>query len=192
MNDLQKMFEYVRKTFFPQWDRKKQWKIKQDENLPSRGSCDCETKTISINLFMPSRFLFISDLEFDAEDDLLLLLIHEVCHSSNMSHGKKWQNRFLKKAEIAEKLGRSTLADMIRGEVSHYRECIELGFGSATHVYNQLADWTFERPEIPYDEMIRMIAANLGIYPDEFKKKYKRSRKVYDQAKNDAEADPKR
>jgi hypothetical protein len=44
-----KRAEFVRHTFFPRWDRKREWQIVEADDLDgAQGKCDLDTKTVSV------------------------------------------------------------------------------------------------------------------------------------------------
>ena len=98
--ELREKYQYVRTTFFPQWDRKRQWKAQLSGGpFASNGSCESETKTININW------------ETDPKD-LVLVLIHEIAHAvARDYHGKKWQARMEKAAKRAEEIGEAAVRE---------------------------------------------------------------------------------
>lgn len=101
MARLKDSFEFVRKEFFPTWDKKKQWLIEKVAE-GSRGYCIRRGKTILI-FYLPHN-----------ENSLYWLLIHEICHAiSTNFHGERWKNRMIKVAELSRKKGNSQLSKMI-------------------------------------------------------------------------------
>jgi len=104
---LQAAFDYVLQTFFPRWHDSRHWSVRCAPDLPSSGESDRKTKTISVARVS------------DSDDELLELLIHEACHSVSVNgHGEKWRNRMLQAGEIARRLGRAELAELIEKDVS--------------------------------------------------------------------------
>jgi len=104
---LQAAFRYVLETFFPRWRNGRHWSVQCVPDLLCSAEADLETKTISVARVS------------DSEDELLELLIHEACHPVSVNgHGQKWRNRMLKAGEIAKRLGRAELADLIEKDVS--------------------------------------------------------------------------
>lgn len=81
--------EYLRKNFFPRWDRAHKWKIRMcglEDIHYANGLCDKETKTISIAYF--------GDYGLEA------FLIHEICHAvTDGYHGIRRQSRMEKAAK---------------------------------------------------------------------------------------------
>ncbi|MBW2346116.1 MAG: hypothetical protein JRF53_19400 [Deltaproteobacteria bacterium] len=164
----QEAFEYVRQNFFPKWDRKGQWTIKIDSDLPSLGRCFQDQKTISLGSVS------------DSNDELHLLIIHKICHTSIPNHGKKWLGRMAKAANTAKEIGRTKLSQMIQKEVALYKDESIL---TAQNIYNQIGDAILDVPEASYEVVIKIISREVGIYPNELEKCYKRCRKVYDRNK---------
>ena len=111
--DLNNEFEYVRNTFFPRWDKKKDWKVEIFSGWvdhltgtdytgkgivpPLVGTCNRKTKTIYLRCAQKES------------------LIHEICHAvSNDHHGERWRNKMEEKAQLADRLGNNILALEIR------------------------------------------------------------------------------
>ncbi len=110
---LKNAFEYVRQMFFPEWDRKREWKILEcPEELRTHqgkgvdGVCSEQAKTIKVSMVRISENI-----------DLYVLLIHEICHSGTKGHGKDWQEAMLMKADIADKMGKKDLSELIRKDI---------------------------------------------------------------------------
>ena len=97
---LEKAFKILRMKFFPRWDRKGEWNVELDHELPSEGQCLVEEK-------------IIKDQHVPEDDDkLYLLLTHEICHAYFTGHGKRWQNRML---GIANKDVRKSISRKLNG-----------------------------------------------------------------------------
>jgi hypothetical protein len=167
---LQEGFQYVRNKFFPQWDRKHQWKIVLDPDLPSVGRCDSDKKLI-----------IVCNHPQQAED-FLRLLIHEIAHAVGATgHGKKWQARFLKAADQADQIGRKELASAIRAEVEEYREPKEIV--GAEGVYSQIYEYVLDTSaEVPYESVINTTARGYGKSPEELEKYYKKCKEIYERS----------
>lgn len=103
MSRLKDSFEFVRKEFFPRWDNKKEWLVKEVNAKESfQGRCERARKT-----------LVIRNLPHNL-NSLYFLLIHEICHAvSTDSHGRRWKNRMSRVSELAQKKGNSQLSKMI-------------------------------------------------------------------------------
>lgn len=162
---LQKAFQYIRETFFPRWDRQHQWRIKIDPELPSQGRCASEIKTIFFK-YVPK-----SELELHS------LLIHEICHSSSPEHGKKWSERMKKARDTARRIGNENLAIKIQDALDNYKR----GYApSAQSIYDKFSDVIMDRPHLSYESILEWIANDIGMYPEELEKKYKKCREAYE------------
>lgn len=181
---LRQAFEYVRKTFFPTWDRKQEWKLRKDKKL-SRYSlearCFSDLKTIIIG-------------QVPEEDtDLYHLIIHEICHSSKsyFGHANGWRERFLTKAQIARKLSLTNLAQKIEEQVEKYRkeEAMMKGI-SFSQFYCKESEECFLQNGWPsntsYYEFLRHISSTSGMPPREFEKKCKKIKQVFYQTREKA------
>ena len=163
---LQDAFKYVRKTFFPRWDKNNQWSVRIVHDLPIEGRCEKGIKTVSLQ--------YVSG----DEDKLHLLLIHEICHSSASGHSKKWSSRMLKAATRAEKAGCSNVADLIRKNVAETEKAASV---NASLVYDCIRSRLIlgDKLDESYEDFINSVACGVGMYPDELEKKFKQCRKIY-------------
>jgi hypothetical protein len=172
--NLKSAYQYIRKEYFPLWDKKCQWRIKLDKNDPREGLCDLENKEITISSIPES------------ETDLHLLLIHEICHFVSPTHGSKWQKRMTKVAERADRIGRNVLAEAIRNQIKFYVNVSNSEI-SLKHVYNAIEDAVGESLNSSFEQIIEYVADSVGCTQEELMKSAKRARKVYDRAKVDVE-----
>jgi len=163
---LNQEFEYIKRTFFPRWDKKRKWKIRKVWHLPCGGKYDTDSKTI----------LLRSSLEDGDKDNLHRLLIHEICHCASNYHGKRYQDRYSKAKTRAEEIGREGLLKQMIEELSMLGQKKEPF--DHRYTYQQIADWTLERPEIPWKKMLTYVARERGMYLHEFLKRYKRAKEV--------------
>ena len=109
---FQETFDFVRRVFFPRWDRKRLWRLRIVRNLnDSLGTCD-----------FTHRIIKAASVPVD-DDELAALLIHEIGHAVTASyHTKRWLTRMEKAAQQAKKIGRSRLATLIRQEIDEYKQ----------------------------------------------------------------------
>ncbi len=168
-NRLRESFELVRRVFFPRWDRNREWGIKRVWHLPADGKCDRISKNILLKELSPEK------------DELFCILIHEICHaSSSPYHGKRWQERMAIAGEQAEKIGLKKLSQLIDEEVKRYRQI-------PRNIYREVYDFIYDTvtayPYMKFDKMVFHVAKEYGMYPREFKKRFKRCRKIFNQAK---------
>jgi hypothetical protein len=113
-NRLKKSSEFVRKEFFPRWDKKREWTIRKltKKDLkelkikgPCRGRCERKIKTILIR--------FLSHFQHN-QNSLYFLLIHEICHAVTTGHHwARWRKRMLRASERARRKGNKELSNMI-------------------------------------------------------------------------------
>ena len=104
--------EFVRRVFFPRWDGKRLWRVRIVRNLSgSVGYCDFTSKVIKVASIPKS------------DDELAVLLIHEMAHAATASyHDKRWLTRMAKAAQQAKAIGRSGLAMLLLQEIEAYSE----------------------------------------------------------------------
>jgi hypothetical protein len=168
-NRLKTSFEYVRTSYFPRWDKHQKWGIKRVWHLPAQGKCDRISKNILIKEISPE------------EGELHCILIHEICHaSSSPYHGRRWQERMTKASERAEKTGHIKLSKLIDEEVKRYRQIPK---NLNREAYDFIYDTVTAYPYIKFDKMVARVAKEYGMYPREFKRRFKRCRKIFWQAK---------
>ncbi|PKN68507.1 MAG: hypothetical protein CVU54_14410 [Deltaproteobacteria bacterium HGW-Deltaproteobacteria-12] len=178
---LQNAFQYVRENFFPRWDRSKQWIINLDHSLASTGLCDFREKKIAISRLPVS------------ENKLLLIIIHEICHSYTMkvrkfyrnTHGKAWQKRMLTIAELAKKKSNLDLHEMIIQHIEEYQKSEIL---KASDIYERmediLMDSYYESHEfLAYKTIVQIIASEIGVSGNELIECYKKFQDEYKKAK---------
>ena len=114
---IEKLFDDVRRTYYPAWDTGGEWTVKvlsaRDPRLRfAQGRCDEEAKTILINEFQ------IAGAD---PEKLELLLIHEIAHAATRSnHRNEWLTQMKRVAETARRIGRRSLAEHIRKQIREY------------------------------------------------------------------------
>jgi|APSaa5957512622_1039677.scaffolds.fasta_scaffold21779_2 hypothetical protein len=165
---LQSVYSYIRSAFFPRWDKKKEWKLKEVWDLPSEGRCETVQKLI-----------YIKPQSESDQDSLHLLLIHEICHAIAPNHGERWQARMLKAADRARQLGMSSLSALICQESDIYFLDKKK---PASEVYQQIRQMVQQAPQASFGSIIRYLAMENGLYRNEMVKKYSQCRKIYEQA----------
>jgi hypothetical protein len=168
---LQDAFLYVRKTFFPRWDRNAEWTVGRVADLPVNGRSDEANKIITIHAVS------------EDDDELCFLLVHEICHAvAGTGHGKKWLNRLKKAGDTAKLIGRDRLGDLIYDEVERYARSEKQIKVVAELIYNTIEDTVFYNPSASYEDVIDSVAMQFGFYRDELNEKYTRCREVYEGA----------
>jgi hypothetical protein len=163
---LQTAFKLVRNTCFPRWDRKVEWKVQLERILPAQGKCFSKDITISIRALPESN------------DELHLLLVHEICHSSTPYHGKRWVLRMIRAQQNADKAYMGTLSDLITEELRMYEEGYKI---SANEAYNLISDFLLSHADASYQAVISAVAKEFGLYPEEFERRFRKAKRVYDE-----------
>lgn len=167
-NSLNDTYKRVCKTFFPRFDRRNEWIVKYSNKIPGQGLCDKDNKIITIE-------------GNKSEIELQLILIHEICHAvASVDHGKKWLNRVLKAKEMATTTGQSELSKRLKDEIQMYVKTDRI---PVEVIYNSIGDCLMESPQSTFDTIVKYVAKFYGYYPEEFKRKFKRCRKVYEEEK---------
>jgi hypothetical protein len=106
---LQYEYHFVCRVFFPEWDNR-QWSVFWDRT-PSGfrcASCNCSSKQIHIP-------------KVPRDKDLLhMTLVREIAtaiieaEATGLTHYKRWQQEYLRAADIADKIDRPRLAWCMR------------------------------------------------------------------------------
>jgi hypothetical protein len=169
-NRFKEVVNYIRKIYFPQWDKTREWVIKYEPDSPEvefcLGKCKKDIKTIYI------KRLFDNDIE------LMELLIHEICHVFAIGHGKPWQRRMSKAAEQAAKKGENELSNKLIDEVKRYKRRYIV---TAIMIYNQINDIVLDtKGTITFEKLRHYLASEYGGY--EVIDAYKKIRNVYDES----------
>ncbi len=159
-------FQYVRKHFFPRWDLKKEWKVRYIPNASFAGRCNEKTKEILVN-------------RFDNEDDLDLLLIHEICHVRCPSHDSGWQNKFFLMSQRAKDIGRDELSNLILRELHIVKESPPV---TAESIYRLIEQCVHDVPSISYNDAVNHVAREHGYTSSALKHKYKRTKDAFKRA----------
>ncbi len=170
---LQDAYQYILKTFFLDGDLQSEWAVQEDIDLPAHGKCDRKTKTIRVR-----------DVS-NNDDDLHLLLIHEICHTFSVMHGKKWKDQLSSKIETAIKMGRVCLADMLKRELDAY-DNPNAPTISVDWIHGQIRDAVFKSPDAPFDDIVEIIANDWHMTTAALKKRFPFCGDIYHKAKKEA------
>ena len=169
MDLLINRFNKIQSQYFPRWNIKHKWRIK--EWGQSGAGCDYKEKLIRVS---------------DINDELTI--IHEICHGivRTGGHGPLWQERFLKTADIALASGNSKLAEVIKSEVLRYQKQIEeLGEikMNSEYVSGLIRDAVYDAPKVSFEDIIKWLANEHGMLPEEVLMNWPKSAKqAFDQA----------
>lgn len=182
---LQDAVKYVRRTFFPNWDKKQQWKIFECteylDTIRERrvgGECNTKEKTIKVNMACIT----------ENPNELHVLLIHEICHCITKGHGKGWQNKMFSKAEIAKKIGNIKLSKRIKKDV-HNTTIIEWyeEHRLEVRIHGRISECLRQYPSISFDELMKIMIKDYGApanISSKWIKVYKRIYNYYKYGKN--------
>jgi hypothetical protein len=171
--NLIKAVDYVRKNYFPRWDRTKTWVIKyvpDQRNVEFwHGICLKEVKKIYLALLPENNI------------ELYLLLIHEICHAFYLTHEDGWQRRMLKAAEQAAKNGDNELSMEIIKQVDGYRNSAKI---TAQMVYDKVFDAVLDaKGNVSFESIRSFLAKEYGNY--KFPDSHKKLRTVYERSIKD-------
>jgi len=174
MHDFNEQCEFVRTTFFPAWDRKREWRFARADELDgSMGRCDRDRKEISV-------------WNGIGGDHLTALLIHEVGHAATDDyHGKRWTDRMEKAAIQAQELCLGTVARLLREEINGYKDAFPM---TASMVYDRLELAVFVNRSLTFTQIVELLRRDYGFTREQFLKRFRRAERVFEQAKRDAKA----
>lgn len=153
--------EYVKKTFFPRWDRNNQWQIQEKNKLELWGAlvrCAQESKTIYVD-------------QTASKENGQVLLVHGIAHAvTNSFHGSLCQGRMLEAAETAQHIAATSLVKEIKKEIQEYKDTPKL---EAAKVYAMIEESVWDRPDAAIDEILGLIGRNPNCPPEKLVDKYK-------------------
>jgi hypothetical protein len=161
---LQEAYNFVRRVFFPKWDRTGKWQIRYISGPYYMGRCNHGLNTIDI------RFLSDDDIE------LYLLLTHEICHTSALSHEIKWQDRMIRAGNRIKKLGYDPLAREVINEVERFRGSPAI---NAKFIYRSIAKIVMDNKNVSFENV--MVDLSREYYGGD-SVPYKHCREAYDRA----------
>lgn len=178
---LQEAFEHVKNTYFPGWDKGREWIVVDGSEELSAirakgidGLCIRKTKTIKINMARGY-----------SGDDLCCLLIHEICHcGETYGHDDSWQNAMLEIAKIAEHTGRIKLSEKIKkdvdgGIVMEWHNEYML----VVRMYELVKKCVDELPNITSEELVPKLIEAYGVPKDMPDKWIETCKRQYDHIK---------
>ncbi len=184
MNDLRRQFECMRTTYFSRWDRKHQWTFADHHpDCIGPGYCANEDKQIIVSS---------SDCS-NCGMDIDVAMIHEIAHAVTATyHDKKWQRRMEKAALKADSLGLKELAEGIRKDYIAYSDPERSCAYTAEVVYNQIEDAVREtQGEVSFEDIVRFVGNGDCMPSKQLLAKYKKARKVYENACRDLDSSKK-
>ena len=167
-----KTTEYIRQSVFSDWDRKGRWQIVQVDDLDgAQGRCERESKTISILGSMTG-------------DDLLALLIHEIVHAvRNDYHGGLWLQGMEEAASQSEQNGAAGVAGLLRQQIADYRNGFQV---TVAMLYGEIENCVIDQPQITFPQVVDFLRRDCGISRDQFLRRFRRAKRVFEEAKQDA------
>lgn len=173
---IKKLEEFVRKNFYPRWDRARQWRfsfVGRQRLRGARGLCDDKTKSI---------FLLT---KYKNTDQLLALAIHEVCHAvTDKRHGKKFLNRLEKARTHAALIDQKEVANQLSFEINSYKEGKKI---TARDMYTKIEDVVRDTADInlKFTEIVDFLRFEVAMSRKEFLHRFKRAKEVYMESKAD-------
>jgi len=173
LRNLQTEFATVRKQYFSRWDKAQRWTCRFLRRR--RSATDC------VGLCDPERRVIYAPA--DADSDLTLVLIHEICHAvtPQVNHGLPWQTRMLKAATMVGRSGRLRLAQLLRQEVERYRRDAELVTSKV--IYCEIEECLWDLPKVPsFRSVVKLVAKRNSMTVQGLLKRFPRAKRVYDKA----------
>ena len=171
MTRLQLHFRAVLATFFPRWRAGSQWRCTSRTRSTAHGHCDEERQVIEIATVS------------DDDDALDLLLIHEISHAvASPGHGKTWQRRIALAANVARRVGRLGLAELLDAEVVHYQEDAE----PLAVAYQEVRDAVLHNPDLTLAQVKRWLGQMYGMRSGDIERAFRGVRTVYTKARKEA------
>lgn len=163
--------EHVRTIFFPRWDKGRQWKIVQANDLDgAQGHCERATKTISI-------------LDGMKGNDLHALLIHEIAHAvSNDCHGKRWLKRMEDAANHAQQQELPMVAALLRQQIEGYTDGFHM---TAATMYAMIEDCVVTEHEITFLQVVDFLRRECGMNRIQFLRRFRQAERVFVKVKRD-------
>ena len=152
-------FAFVKKTFFPRWDRQGWWKIKVKSRLGRNIGGGCSKSKLEIHI---TSKLDCRD-QNDFEDRLHRIIIHEVSHAVNLSdfgcHALRWLTTMEKATRKARKLGFLNVAYLLEGDIEHYT--IDSNCATITFLNEKFSDLigaiSYPNPDDPKHPIIYLL-----------------------------------
>ena len=110
----QELFQYVKKTLFPQWGRIGEWSFEEVEGLEPLGAYDRKRRVIQMR-------------KGQTTQDRELLIVKQICLALTPGfYSDSWAARMEKAAVSADKRGNPYLASAIRVEVEEMMNSADL------------------------------------------------------------------
>jgi hypothetical protein len=160
---LGETYRYVKKNFFPSWDRENVYKVRVVYSLPSVGRFDSVKKQVLIKVVPENQI------------ELLNLLIHEISHSMSPCHGKRWKERIRKASQRADELGQKDLSLRLLMEIRNYSVKEISPYDTAEVVYGRLRQAiTDTKAEVSLLKLVASLARDYGSPVRNFMKRFRK------------------
>ena len=164
---LKLRYAWVRRLYFPRWDKEGLWTVRMAPRLCGTGRCDRDNRAILVG--------------GNVGRELGVLLIHEIAHAvTTGDHGKVYTARMERAARRARNLGDH---EMERGLYQNIEQFTRAISNTPGHVYNRIEDCVLELPQASLADAIRIVGFDIGLPIHEMKKRFPRMQRVYEAAK---------
>jgi len=155
MTNVISIYDTVKKTYFPDWDRNNQWRVEFKDTLTDgwlgNSFSDRRTKTIEIyQMFAPND-----------DNEWYCLIAHQITHViTGASHNQKWMSRFLELANQADLKGQKSLARLIRENAEASRDTVDPNINP---ILQNIKAAVSDNPEEAGEKIIDSAARSMGI-----------------------------
>ena len=177
MTKILSIYDGVKKTYFPDWDRDNQWRVELKDTLTDgwlgNSFSDRRTKTIEIyQMFAPND-----------DNEWYCLIAHQITHViTGASHNLKWISRFLELANQADLKGQKSLARFIRENAEASRGTVDPNINP---ILQNIEAAISENPEETREKIIESSALAMGVSGDELLKRCPLVKTYYDSVKDE-------
>ena len=91
-------------------------------------------------------------------DELRQALLHEMCHIRSIGHGKRFQAKLAHLASLGEQWAEEQRAG--------YEEACQFSLSTTANIRHIIQDWTGQCADIPWIQIRRLLAREVGLSPN--------------------------
>lgn len=112
-------------------------------------------------------------------------MIHEAVHAvAGQCHGNRWLARMEKAAATVDAIGRHELATLLREQIAAYGD--PTNRVTAAGVYQEIADVVRDNHKVTFRQAVDFVRRDFGLPREKFLRRFRRTRVVFEQAKQEA------